>query len=120
MKLPGPPALPLVGNSLDFTTKNLCILFQEAREFTRTHVPVARLWLGPLLVVVLSDPNHIGKVVQHDKVGSRGYLIMKFFEPAFRNGLLSTDGDKWRAHRKIVSSALENICREFREKTATF
>jgi cytochrome P450 len=64
------------------------------------------LWFGPVLVVVLTDPNHIEKVVKHDKVGSRGYLATKLMGPAIRNGLFLIDGDKWRAHRKIVSSVL--------------
>jgi cytochrome P450 family 4 len=119
MKLPGPPALPLLGNCLDFTTKNLCNFFQEFTEFSRTYVPVARLWFGPVLVVVLSDPNHIEKVVQHDKIGNKGYLIMKCFEPAFRNGLFVIDGDKWREHRKIITSALnKNVLETFVENFA--
>jgi cytochrome P450 len=119
MKLPGPPALPLFGNCLDFTTKNFCNLFQEFMEFARTYVPLARLWLGPVLVVVLTDPDAIGKVVKHGKLGSRGYLITKLLRPLFQNGLLVIDGGAWRAHRKIVSSALNtNVLETFVENFA--
>ncbi|GFG32719.1 hypothetical protein Cfor_04168, partial [Coptotermes formosanus] len=91
----------------------------EFTQFARTYVPVARLWFGPVLVVVLTDPNHIEKVVKHDKVGSRGYLATKILVPFFRNGLLVIDGDKWRAHRKIVSSALNtNVLETFVENFA--
>ncbi|GFG33256.1 hypothetical protein Cfor_04564, partial [Coptotermes formosanus] len=91
----------------------------EFTQFARTYVPVARLWFGPVLVVVLTDPDAIGKVVKHDKVGGRGYLFTKLMSPAFRNGLLVIDGDKWRAHRKIVSSALNtNVLETFVENFA--
>jgi cytochrome P450 len=119
MKLPGKPALPLVGNFFDLKTKNLCNLFQDFTEFARTYFPVARLWLGPLLVVVLTDPDGVEKVVKHDAVGSRGYLVKKLLGPAFRNGLFVIDGEKWRAHRKIVSSALTtNFLQTFVENFA--
>ena len=119
MKLPGPPALPFIGNCLHFTTDNLSILFQQIVEIAGTYGPVARLWLGPVLVVALTDPDRIEKVVKHDKVGSRGYLARKIMGPVFRNGLLTIDGDKWRTHRKIVSSALNtNILETFVENFA--
>jgi cytochrome P450 len=79
------------------------------------------LWLRPVLVVGLTDSDDVEKVVKHDKVGSRGYLARKMLGPFLRNGLLSTDADKWRAHRKILSSAIDtNVCREFHKKTEIF
>jgi hypothetical protein len=77
MKLPGKPAVPLAGNCLDFTIKNLRICFQEFKEFPRTCALVTRLWLDPLLAVELPETNCTEKVVKHDKVGSRGYLATK-------------------------------------------
>jgi cytochrome P450 len=106
MKLPGPPALPIIGNCLQFTTNNLCKLFQEFMETAHSYGPIARVWVGPVLVVVLTDPDCVESVVKHDKVCSRGYLARKTTEHAFRNGLLHIDGKEWRRHRKIVSAAL--------------
>jgi hypothetical protein len=90
MKLPEKPALPLVGNCLDFTIKNLCICFQEFKEFLLTYDPVTRLWLDPLLSVELIETKDIE--------------ITKLSGPDFRNRLPVIDGVNWRAHRKIVSS----------------
>ncbi|GFG32713.1 hypothetical protein Cfor_04165, partial [Coptotermes formosanus] len=70
----------------------------ECVELARTYSPVLRLWFGPVLIVGLTDPDDVEKVVKHAKVGSRGYLARKMLGPFLRNGLLSTDGDKWRAH----------------------
>jgi hypothetical protein len=77
MKQPGKPAIHRAGNSLYFTIKNLCICFQEFKEFPRTYVAVTRLWLDPLLAVELPENNDTEKVVKHHKVSSRGYLATK-------------------------------------------
>ena len=119
MKLPGPPALPIIGNCLQFTTNDLCKLFQELKEFARSYGSIARLWIGPVLLVGLTDPDKIEYVVKHDQLLTRGYLIRKLSESVFRNGLLCIDGDKWRRHRKIVSAALHiNILETFVENFA--
>jgi len=119
MKLPGPPALPIVGNGLQFTTNDLCKLFQEFIEIARSYSPIARLWFGPILVVLPTDPDCIESVMKHDKVGSRGRLVRKSTEQVFRNGLLHIDGEEWRRHRKIVSAALHiNILEKFVETFA--
>ena len=48
MKLPGLPALPIIGNSLHFTTNDLCKLYQEIKEFAPSYAPIARIWYGPV------------------------------------------------------------------------
>jgi len=106
MKLPGPPALPIIGNGLRFTTNDLCKLFQELKEFSCSYGPIARLWFGPVLTVALADPDSIENLVKHDKLCNRGYLVRKSIEKFFRNGLWNSDGEDWRRHRKIVSSGL--------------
>jgi cytochrome P450 len=85
----------------------------------RYYGPIARLWLGPVLVVALTDPDSIECVVKQDKLLGRGYLVRKLGGPVFRNGLLCIDGDIWRRHRKIVSAALHiNILETFVENFA--
>ena len=37
MKLPGPPALPTIGNCLQFTSNDFGKLFQECKEFARSY-----------------------------------------------------------------------------------
>jgi len=106
VNLPGPPALPIIENCLQFTANNLSKLCQKCKEFERSCCPIAGLWYGPVLVVVLTDPNCIESVVKNDKLYSRGYLVRKTVEQVCRNELLYIDGEEWRRHRKIVSAAL--------------
>ena len=61
MKLPGPPALLTIGNCLQFTSNDLCNVFQEFKEFARPCGPISRLWFGPVFVFVLTDPDSIKK-----------------------------------------------------------
>jgi cytochrome P450 len=75
-------------------------------EIARYYGPIARLWIGPVLIAVLANPVCFESVVKYDKLCSRGYLLKKTKKQVFRNGLLCTDGDKWRRYRKIVSSIL--------------
>jgi hypothetical protein len=63
MKLPGPPALLIVGIFFQFTSNDLCKLNQECREMGRTYGPIARVWFGPVLVVMLADADNIKSVV---------------------------------------------------------
>jgi len=66
---------------------------------------IARLWFGPVLVVVIADQDNIANEVKYDKLCSRGYLSRKSMEKFFRHGLLCSNGVDWQRHRKIVSSA---------------
>jgi hypothetical protein len=116
MKLPGPPGLPIIGNSLQFNSNDLSKAFQKYMETARSHGPIVRLWFGPVLVVALTDPDNIETVVKHDKIGSRGYLARKILEQIFRNGLICLDGEDWRRHRKIISASLQmNVLETFVE-----
>ena len=88
MKLPGPPAMFIMGNCLQFTSNDLCKLFREFTEIAPSYAPIARLQFGPVLLVVLTDPDSIEIVVKHEKLYSRGYLARKSMEQALHNGLL--------------------------------
>jgi hypothetical protein len=88
MKLLKSPALLIIGNCLQFTANNLCKFNQICKEFAQSCGPIARVWNGPVLVVVLTDPDCIESVVKHDKLCSRRYLVRKLGEPVFGIGLL--------------------------------
>ena len=71
------------------------------------------------MVVVLTDPDSIEKLVKQDKSCRREYLDRKLGDPFLRNGLLCLDGDKWRKHLKNISSNLHvNILETFVENFA--
>jgi cytochrome P450 family 4 len=106
--LPGPPTVPIFGNALEFRSKDSSQNFRTFIGFMQKYGPVMKLWLGPQLIIAISDPQHIGKLVAHDKFCTRGSFFRLIMKPMFRNGLLAIDGEIWRKHRKIVTAAFQN------------
>lgn len=112
-KLPGPPALPVIGNGLEFVGLSNHRIFQKLYARSFEYESVARLWIGPRLFVFLTDPRDIelilGSNVHIDK--SPEY---RFFKPWLGNGLLISTGDKWRAHRKLIAPTFHlNVLKSF-------
>jgi cytochrome P450 len=104
LKLPGPPALPFIGNCLHFSRNDLCTFFKEFRDLGQSYAPIARLWFGPALIVVVTDADSIESVAKQDKSCSSGYRARKTMETIFQNGQLGNDGDSLRKLLKSVSS----------------
>jgi cytochrome P450 family 4 len=67
-----------------------------------------KLWVGQDLFVLLSNPVALEKILGNKNFIRRTGLITKVGKPFFRNGLLMSDGDTWRIHRKIISSTFHN------------
>jgi hypothetical protein len=65
-------------------------------EMARSCSPGARFWIGPLLVIVLTDPESIECVVKQDKLLGSGYLGRKIGQPVLRKDcytLMETNGE---------------------------
>ncbi|XP_017787229.1 PREDICTED: probable cytochrome P450 4d14 isoform X2 [Nicrophorus vespilloides] len=99
----GPPPLPIIGNYLFMkrNLKNIAIF----NEFPAKYGKTAKIFTGmrlsllttdvKLLEVVMNSPNLINK--------SDDYILI--FNRWLGDGLLISSGDKWRAHRKILTPA---------------
>ena len=108
-RLPGPSGLPILGNLLSFRTKDLCVIFNEMLKYLQIYGPITRLWLGPVLVVIVAGPEEVARVVDQDKVGHRGRYSERILKPFFKEGLLAQeDTNVWKIHRKIVTNAFQN------------
>jgi cytochrome P450 len=59
--------------------------------------------------LVVSDPAGIKRVLL-DNVANypKGVLEGRFLSAAFGDGLLTSDGDKWRAHRRVMSPSFDH------------
>ncbi|XP_064098017.1 cytochrome P450 4c3-like isoform X1 [Macrobrachium nipponense] len=105
-KIPGPDALPIIGNALEVNV--------EPREFFQgvqggsyiwsLHTNLALFWIGPFPLValynctaaevILSSQKHLDK--------SRDY---NFLHPWLGTGLLTSTGQKWHSRRKLLTPA---------------
>lgn len=96
---PGPRGLPLFGSLLDFRRRPLGFLEENAR----TYGPIAYFRFGPVPILQLSGPEAIdqalvgaAKAMHKDDVTSRLSSLLG-------NGLVTSEGDVWRKHRKIAA-----------------
>jgi cytochrome P450 family 4 len=111
-KIPGPSGLPMIGNALELVGGPNRIFekfYSRSDEFPN----VAKIWVGPRLLVFLTHPDDIelilGSHVHIDK--SPEY---RFFQPWLGNGLLISTGEMWRAHRKLIAPTFHlNVLKSF-------
>lgn len=111
-KLPGPPALPIIGNAHELLGSPDTI-FQKFYEKSYEYKNVIRLWVGPKLVVFLTDPRDV-EVILSSHVYIDKSAEYRFFKPWLGNGLLISTGPKWRAHRKLIAPTFHlNVLKSF-------
>ncbi|XP_031827130.1 cytochrome P450 4g15 [Nomia melanderi] len=111
-KLPGPPALPIVGNALELLGSSDAV-FQKVYTKSFEYNNVVRLWVGPKLVVFLTDPRDV-EVILSSHVYIDKSAEYRFFKPWLGNGLLISTGAKWRAHRKLIAPTFHlNVLKSF-------
>ena len=78
-------------------------------RFTQAQLLVApggifRTWFGPLPHVLISSPEMIEPVISSNDVLKKG-IPYKFMMEVLGQGLLTSSGDKWRQHRKLLTPA---------------
>lgn len=88
-------------------------ILELALELSKVYTNVARVWIGPKLIVFLTNPKDVeiilGSHVHIDK--SDEY---RFFKPWLGNGLLISSGDHWRSHRRLIAPAFhQNVLKSF-------
>lgn len=59
LKIGGPPALPLVGNGLLFLSDSSVEILNKVIKILNEYGDYFRVWLGPELNVIISDPKDI-------------------------------------------------------------
>ncbi|XP_060812651.1 cytochrome P450 4g15 [Bombus pascuorum] len=110
--LPGPPALPIIGNALDLLGSSDTI-FQNLLAKAADYKDVVRLWIGPKLVVFLFDPRDI-EIILSSNVYIDKSAEYRFFYPWLGDGLLISTGQKWRSHRKLIAPTFHlNVLKSF-------
>ncbi|XP_017779580.1 PREDICTED: cytochrome P450 4C1-like [Nicrophorus vespilloides] len=100
-QLNGPrPSLPLIGNALIFAG-DTSLHFERIRSCINAYPHPMRLWLGPNLLLVFSDVNHVEKILSTTKMTHKSdlYDIMKYY---VGNGLITNSGPQWKHDRRIL------------------
>ncbi len=83
-----------------------------------------RVWIGPFLLLGISDPDDIQIVLRHKNSIAKAFSY-NFGKILLGDGLLTAPVDIWKSHRKIIAptfhrSILENYVKIFHRQTDIF
>ncbi|MBO0734279.1 MAG: cytochrome P450 [Methylocapsa sp.] len=102
--LPGPPALPFVGNTHQLNLKKLHLNFEH---WAARYGPVYLIRRGSVPMVVISDPVWSNQVLRsRPEAFRRDSSFHEIFSEMGIDGVFSAEGSAWRRQRKLVMSAL--------------
>jgi cytochrome P450 len=116
-KAPGPRGSFLLGSIGEFTPDPPRFLWTCARD----HGPVVRFRLGPSTVYLVSDPDLLEDVLVRSVARFRKDVDTRDVGSILGEGLLTSDGETWKRHRKLLAPPLQaqTIESYAREITAT-
>ncbi|ESO93310.1 hypothetical protein LOTGIDRAFT_206515 [Lottia gigantea] len=102
-KIPGPAALPILGNAHQLETDGTkfykqCLSYSD--EYGRDSIFV--IWLGHKPMICLSNANSAEILLNSSKHMEKASEY-RFLHPWLGTGLLTSTGDKWRSRRKMLT-----------------
>lgn len=78
------------------------VLTNRIAKGYKTHGPIVRLWFGIFPFFVVFDPEHLQVIL-----GSQKHTEKSFFYKLLHNflgdGLITSSGEKWLMHRKLLT-----------------
>lgn len=101
MKLPGPPAFPIIGNTFLFLGKSPSELLRVLESQTKKYGRTLRLLVGPQVQILLTDPKDIEVILGSQKFIGKSDEY-DFLEHWLGTGLLVSTGKKWFTRRKVM------------------
>lgn len=98
---PGPRGWPLIGSLPTFVRDPLAFWGRLASDYGG----VAQYRIGAEQHFLISDPQGIAHVLRYDTVRYYRGKYHDLLKPAFGEGLLTANGDAWRAQRRLIEPA---------------
>ncbi|MFM2088464.1 MAG: hypothetical protein RLZZ237_3333 [Pseudomonadota bacterium] len=104
-QLPGPWALPLIGNSLQVKLPRIHL---DMEGWARRYGPFVRAWFGPQLMLVVSDSEAIAAILRDRPDGFRRPLssVIVAEEMGSQPGVFLAEGAAWRNQRRMVMAGM--------------
>jgi cytochrome P450 len=111
--IPGKRPLPVLGHALDVAVAPPRFLRALADLCAVSDSGVTRLYLAHRPYVVLTKADAVEVVLSSHKHISKG-PDYRFIQPWLGLGLLTADGERWKARRKMITPAFHfNILEDF-------
>lgn len=101
-QMPGPKVYPFIGNLMELLVPREEFMPMIA-ERVRKYGTIYRTWLGPLPAVHLASPELIEPILSNNKKFMKKGTLYKFLYPWLGTGLLTSSGQKWFTHRKMIT-----------------
>ncbi|KAI4464346.1 cytochrome p450 family 4 [Holotrichia oblita] len=122
-KLPGVPRLPIVGTYYSFLGVPKEEVLDKLFNLLKLHGNFARGWNGTTPEIHIQKAEHIEIIMNNSVHITKGIFYNKL-HPWLGEGLLTSTGQKWFQHRKLITPTfhfkiLENFMVNIVEKTET-
>ncbi|HKX40002.1 MAG TPA: cytochrome P450 [Burkholderiaceae bacterium] len=104
--LPGPPGLPLIGNTLQLQRSRV---HRNVEDWSRAYGPYFRFQLGRRMLLGLSDHEAVSTLLRDRPDGFRRtrHLETIGLEMGLTPGLFGANGEAWKRQRRMVMAGLD-------------
>ncbi|KAJ1530819.1 hypothetical protein ONE63_005666 [Megalurothrips usitatus] len=99
--LPGPKPHLLFGNVPDLMVPPNK-MFEAWDQRHRTNSTLFRTWIGPYAEINLKEPEQVETILSSSKHITKSNAY-RFLHPWLGTGLLTSTGNKWHTHRKMIT-----------------
>ncbi|XP_072050844.1 cytochrome P450 4V2-like [Amphiura filiformis] len=101
-KMPGVPAVPLLGNAHQFEREPVAF-FKQIQSWCNDYPGrFFRMWLGPVPAVIMYNAKDAEIIFNSNKHITKGF-VYKFLMKWLGTGLLTSTGEKWFHRRKMLT-----------------
>uniref|UniRef100_U5EVJ2 Putative cytochrome n=1 Tax=Corethrella appendiculata TaxID=1370023 RepID=U5EVJ2_9DIPT len=121
-RIPGPKQYPVIGTMYEFFGASKYDFFYINTKHSKVHREIYRVWVGMECTVRIIKPEYIEQLIDSTKHIQKS-SIYRFLLPWLGRGLLTSFGERWFQHRKILTptfhfSILDTFCSVFSENSS--
>lgn len=111
-RVPSPRLWPIIGNAMEFTTTSEVLTVLDSL-YKKLNTKTLRIHIGFRTLVQTKDYKFLEFLLSSQSIISKG-IGYSFLHEWLGLGLLTSDGQKWRTHRKMITPTFHfKILEEF-------